>query len=212
MIELNKKQKIIIAIILLFVIIVIGYYIYDITTLSNNQSIENIDTFDNSDYTENLENTNNVEIIVHVAGAVENEGIQHLNENSRVADAIDAAGGLTSDANSNNINLAQKISDGQKIYIPFYEDSELNENNNNNFQIIDDNTSSSTDNSSNALVNINIATQTELETLPGIGPSTALKIINYRKENGNFKSIDDIKNVTGIGDSKFEKIKDKICV
>ena len=61
-------------------------------------------------------------------------------------------------------------------------------------------------------VNINIATQTELETLPGIGPSTALKIINYRNENGKFSSIDEIKNVSGIGDSKFENIKKYITV
>ena len=64
----------------------------------------------------------------------------------------------------------------------------------------------------NTLVNINNATQTELETLPGIGPSTALKIISYRNENGQFSSIEDIKNVSGIGDNKFESIKDLICV
>lgn len=62
------------------------------------------------------------------------------------------------------------------------------------------------------LVNINTATQAELETLTGIGPSTALKIINYREESGNFKTIEDIKNVPGIGDSKFEAIKNEICV
>ena len=61
-------------------------------------------------------------------------------------------------------------------------------------------------------VNINTASQTELETLNGIGPSTALKIINYRSQNGNFKKIDDIKNVPGIGDSKFENIKNDICI
>ena len=61
-------------------------------------------------------------------------------------------------------------------------------------------------------VNINTAKQTELETLSGIGPSTALKIINYRQENGNFKTIEDIKNVPGIGESKFENIKESICV
>lgn len=62
------------------------------------------------------------------------------------------------------------------------------------------------------LININTATQTELETLTGIGPSTALKIINYREENGKFNTIEDIKNVPGIGDSKYEAIKNEICV
>lgn len=67
-------------------------------------------------------------------------------------------------------------------------------------------------NTNTSQVNINTATQTELETLTGIGPSTALKIINYRQENGKYKKIEDIKNVTGIGDSKFEAIKNEICV
>ena len=67
-------------------------------------------------------------------------------------------------------------------------------------------------NTSTSLININTATQTELETLTGIGPSTALKIIKYREENGKFKTIEDIKNVPGIGDSKFETIKNEICV
>ena len=67
-------------------------------------------------------------------------------------------------------------------------------------------------NTSTSLVNINTATQTELESLTGIGPSTALKIIKYREENGKFKTIEDIKNVPGIGDSKFEAIKNEICV
>ena len=66
--------------------------------------------------------------------------------------------------------------------------------------------------SGNTLVNINEATQTELETLPGIGPSIALKIISYRKENGNFSSIEDIKNVSGIGENKFESIRELICI
>ena len=64
----------------------------------------------------------------------------------------------------------------------------------------------------NAKININKATQTQLETLPGIGPSTALKIINYRNENGNFKNVEDLKNVSGIGESKYKNIKDLIII
>lgn len=74
------------------------------------------------------------------------------------------------------------------------------------------NESYETDEKQNTKVNINTATQTQLETLPGIGPSTASKIVSYRKENGKFKSIEDIKKVSGIGGSKFDKIKDFICV
>ena len=101
------------------------------------------------------------------------------------------------------------VQDGQKINIPNvntvekegYISPEIGE----NIIVEDIKTNSS-------LVNINTATQTELESLTGIGPSTALKIIKYRKENGKFETIEDIKNVPGIGESKFEAIKNDICV
>lgn len=209
MIELNNKQKIIIAIILTIILLVIGYYIWDITQ-NNSEIIEDYDEQNIEDIEDNTKISQNTEIIIHIAGAVENEGIQKLPENSRVADAIEAAGGLTSDANVNCINLAQKIADGQKIYIPFNNEEETSVekmsevNIQEPVQIID--------NTTEKLVNINTATQTELETLSGIGTSTATKIINYRKENGKFKSIEDIKNVSGIGESKYENIKNNITI
>jgi len=136
-------------------------------------------------------------------------GIIKIEEGSRLADAIEAAGGLTENADVNKINLAYVIQDGQKINIPNVNSVENNsyitENIGENI-IIEDITTNT------RLVNINMATQTELEALSGIGPSTALKIIQYRNENGKFKSIEDIKNVPGIGDSKFEAIKNEICV
>lgn len=209
MIELNNKQKIIIAIILTIILLVIGYYIWDITQ-DNSEIIEDYDEQNIEEIEDNIKISQSTEIIIHIAGAVENEGIQKLPENSRVADAIEAAGGLTSDANANCINLAQKIADGQKIYIPFNNEEETSVekmsevNIQEPVQIIDD--------TSEKLVNINTATQTELETLSGIGTSTATKIINYRKENGKFKSIEDIKNVSGIGENKYENIKNNITI
>ena len=93
------------------------------------------------------------------------------------------------------------------------EESEYISTNAGSNNVIDNsNKNSSTKNSSSEMININTATQSELETLSGIGPSTALKIIKYRTENGNFSTIEDIKNVNGIGDAKFESIKDSICV
>ena len=216
MIELNKNQKIIAAVVVVIILLVIIYYIWDITQNSEDEiiadlqdiSVENVNT-------ENIQNNTNEAIIVHVAGAVENEGIQKLPENSRVADAIEAAGGLTIDANVNNINLAQKIIDGQKIYIPNNSENEEIEGSQTiveNPVTMSDNSSYSTNTILSDLVNINTATQTELEMLPGIGPSTASKIISYRNENGKFKSIEDILNVSGIGDSKYSQIKDKITI
>ena len=126
-----------------------------------------------------------------------------------MADAIEAAGGLTENADINKINLAYMVQDGQKINIPnvnCVEDSSyISENIGENI-IIEDITIKT------KLVNINKATQTELQVLSGVGPSTALKIIQYREENGKFKTIEDIKNVPGIGEAKFEAIKEEICV
>ena len=204
MVELSKNEKIIICIILLIIISIIGYYIYK--KINNNESyIEEDDSYIAENFIE-IENETNINksednIIIHIAGCVENEGVYEIKKDSRISDAVEIAGGLTSDANTKVINLAQKLSDGQKIYIPnINEDIEEYEDENINLFNYDD------------LVNINTANQTELETLPGIGPSTADKIIKYRKENGNFENIEDIKNVSGIGDAKYENIKDKICI
>ena len=204
MIELSKNEKIIICIILVIIISVIGYYIY--VNINNNELyIEENDSYIEENHNdvdnETSVNKNEETIIIHIAGCVENEGVYEIKKDSRISDAIDIAGGLTSDANIKSINLAQKLNDGQKIYIPNINEDieEYTGDDTNLFEY-------------NELININTATQTQLETLPGIGPSTADKIIQYRKENGNFKNIEDIKNVSGIGDSKYENIKDKICV
>lgn len=210
MIELNKNQKIILISILVVIILVIVYYIWQTTQNSDTEFLETSQEIEIEKKEEIIVETKPVEIIVHIAGAVENDGIQKLPENSRVADAIDAAGGLTSDANTKNVNLAQKLVDGQKIYIPnMAEDEEDIEIFNNQTSAIE--TVEMFSNNS-GLVNINTASQTELETLPGIGPSTANKIISYRNANGKFKSIEDIQNVSGIGDNKYAQIEDKITV
>lgn len=158
-------------------------------------------------------------IFVYVTGEVNNPGVVILDEGSRIADAINAAGGTTSKANISKINLVYVLDDGMKVNIPNNNDLK------NEFEYItkssgdgandteehSDETSSSNNSQeytkSYSIVNINTATQTELETLPGIGPSIALKIINYRKENGKFSSIEDLKNVSGIGEAKFEAVK-----
>ncbi len=148
-------------------------------------------------------------IVLHITGEVKNTGIIKIAEGSRLMDAIEAAGGVTENANLNRINLAYVLKDGQKIYVPsIYDEGEkeyVTQNIGEN--ILDDFTLKNTEK-----VNINMATQTELETLSGIGPSTAQKIINYRNENGKFKTIEEIKNVPGIAESKFQSIKNEICV
>lgn len=146
-------------------------------------------------------------IIVHVAGCVEKEGVVELEEGARIADAIEKAGGATLDANMSKVNLAYKLKDGQKLYVPSnIEDDEETAIVTEKGEGIQGEANGKT----GAKININTATQTELETLSGIGPSMALKIIEYRTKNGEFNTIEDIKNVPGIGDAKFEAIKDEI--
>ena len=164
-------------------------------------------------------------IYIYVTGEVINRGIVILDEGSRISDAIDAAGGITDKADISKMNLVYLLEDGMKVTIPSIEELNQNEDfeyitkdsGNNSIDskesYLNGNILSSKSNSSKSdIVNINTATQTELETLPGIGPSLALKIINYRNENGKFTCIEDIKNVNGIGESKFENIKNYIKV
>ncbi len=214
--NLNKKQKIILSILASIIIISIGYYVYskdekyEELEIDENLQIsnENNNTNINNEQLENQEEENKEKIVVHVSGAVNKEGIVELEEDSRIADAIEKAGGLKEDANMNEVNLAYKLEDGMKIYIPSNKDQEIQERSNIGSGI----ESNTTNKKANSKININTATQEELDSLPGIGPSTALKIINYRKEHGKFSKVEELKNVSGIGDSKFAQLKDLITV
>lgn len=201
--NLTKNQKIILGVLAGIALLIIGYYVIQQQNNYEYFATEELEETENSVKTEEQKE----KIIVHVAGCVQNEGIVELEEGARIKDAIDAAGGETADADLSKINLAYKIKDGQKIYIP----SNIEENLEEEYVITNSGNNISSD-GGEELVNINTAKQTELETLPGIGPSTALKIIEHREENGEFNSIEDIKNVKGIGDSKYDNIKDFICV
>lgn len=205
--SLTKKQKIIFFIILLIMVGVTIYYIYTTLYLNDfsfsyeeNSLVSNDFIEDTANNISNIESLDTNTIVVYICGAVKESKVITLNENSRICDAIDAVGGLTDEADLTNINLAYILEDGEKIYIP--KKGEETQNISTSYN----NTSTS------SKININKATQTELETIPGVGPSTALKIINYRKENGKFSNIEDIKNVSGIGDAKFNNIKEYITV
>ena len=208
---LSKKQKIIVIGVFIFIIAIIGYYFYlQYQTMDLNieekEKLNEIETIEEEEKEEDLEEN----IIIHISGAVINEGIVNVKEGARISDVIEKAGGLRENASLRNVNLAYMVEDGQKIYIPTKEEEAEIEN---EYTIIEE--GNNTGNMKNEgdeeeKVNINKATQTELEQLPGIGSATALKIIQYREENGEFKTIEDIKNVNGIGDSKFNNIKEFI--
>lgn len=214
---LTNKQKIISITVITIAIIVIFIYVYN----KNN----NYNTIDESEILVNSSEGNDIEkeskkgeekqmIIIHIAGEVKNPGVVRLEEGKRIGDAIELAGGLTEYADITEINLAYVLEDGMKIKIPNSNDKDKGSTE----YIISDNGNDNRSENSNIrkdkvnMININKATQAELETLQGIGPSLATRIIEYREENGKFNSIEDIKNVSGIGDNKYDAIKDSISV
>lgn len=209
--NLSKKQILIIGVIAVIIVVVVVYYFFNSIQEISYEDLDSIESEElyEDDIKSSIREVVEENIIVHIAGAVNNEGIVTLKEGERVIDAINQAGGLQEDADLTNVNLAYQVSDGQKIYIPHVGEEE-NENSENGEDMI---VGSLNENSqSSSLVNINTATVTELTDLPGIGEQTAQKIVNYRKENGKFNSIEDIKNVSGIGDAKYNSIKDYITV
>lgn len=161
-------------------------------------------------------------IIVHISGEVISPGVISLEEGARIVDAINMVDGVTEEADLSKVNLAYVLEDAQKIYIPNInekEEKEIVENMEDGVVIrgsgmSDENNSSSGNNSKNenVKININTANVKELQKLSGIGESIALRIVTYRKENGKFNSIEDLKNVRGIGENKFNKIKNNIFV
>ena len=148
---------------------------------------------------EEIEVVNN--IVAHVCGQVKEPGLYTLPEGSRVKDFIDSAGGPLEEASMDRINLAKIVEDSEQILVPSINDplseEEIDEGGNEE---------------KSGKININNATIGELDSLPEIGTVIAQRILEYREENGNFKNIDDIKEVNGIGDKTFEKIKDLITV
>ena len=154
--------------------------------------------FDSSD--DSTKDDSNTDIYVHICGAVINPGVYQVPAGTRVYQALELAGGSSDDAYLSGINLADKLADGQKVYIPAEGE---------NAEGI---LSTDSGGVQSVMININTASEAELMTLPGIGQSRAKDIINYRVKNGLFESIDDIMKVSGIKEAAFEKIKDLIKV
>lgn len=211
---LSQKQKIIAVV---FIIIAIGVMIFQyINSTKEAYSYESLNVFDEQAEDKKIAETKEEKIIVHVTGAVKKNGIVEVKENARINDVIEAAGGVTKDADLTNVNLAYIVEDGQKIYIPSKQDmiesKEINENKQK--EIISEGAGDKVTGKIGGVskTNINKANLEGLKVLPGVGESTALKILEYRETHGKFKSIEDIKNVSGIGDGKFNSIKDLICI
>ena len=190
----NNKNMLSIIVILIFAAAIAIYPVID--SMVNGNKIES-ETKEN-EYTDLTVN----KIYVTVAGEVVNPDMYEMTTDDRVDDVIEKAGGFTENSYTDNINLAQKLSDGQYIYVLTKQQGEKLEEENipdpeNDFQ---------------GIVNINTASVDELCKLPGIGEKIAERIIEYRDSIDGFESVDELKNVEGIGDSKFNKIKYNLTI
>lgn len=145
-------------------------------------------------------------ICIYVCGAVVNPGVYSVPENSRKYEAIALAGGMTGEAAAQALNLAEILTDGEKLQVPTKEEVESGAFSGEN----SGQSSSSGENS--GLVNINQADASLLMTLPGIGEGKANAIITYRQDHGNFKSVEELMEVEGIKQGVYNKLKDKICI
>lgn len=144
---------------------------------------------------------NKKKLVVEIKGQVNNPNIYYLDDGSIINDLINEAGGLTNNASINNINRAELLTDHICVFIPSTDEKSNNET-----------ISNSTNSLKSDKININTATAEELDKLPGVGPAKAEDIISYRESNGKFKNVDELKNVKGIGESSFEKMKEKITI
>ena len=210
----NKKKIFIIGAII--ILIGLGGAIYFILQ-NNDEEYLDLDGINNE--VEDIKNETIEEtekIVVYITGQVVNPGVITLYEGVRIIDAINKARGVTEKADLGKINLAYVLSDAQKIYIPSIDDVDesvyISKESGDDDIVVSGSGNNNISKGENVMVNINTANVEELQKLPGIGEGTAQKIIAYRKEQGKFTNIEDIQNVSGIGTSKFDKIKNNICV
>lgn len=219
---MDNKKKIFISIGLI-VVLIVALIMYIMSNKSNEElDMNGFSEEESKKVVENqVEDVENVdkeekvaEIAVHIAGEVKKDGIVYLPEGSRLIDAIKKAGGETKKADLSRVNLAYQLQDGEKIYIP-NKDEEITEyimQENGENDVTGGEKDSNSMKGASDKVNINTATLDELDSLPGVGPSTAQKIIDYRETNGKFNKIEDLQNVKGIGEAKYSEIKDKVTI
>lgn len=207
----DRKDKIIYGLIVAVVILLANYiYTNDVGGLFDKDdriSLIDQDKLEHNKIDDSLdiedESTNNSIKKVYISGEINNPGVYEVRDEQRLEDLIKEAGGLTNEANDRNLNLAQRLEDQMKIYIPNINEENLLENTDRNQEALP------VKNPDSSLVNINTANKDELMSLPNIGDKRADAIIEYRKTQ-KFEEIEDIKNVTGIGEKYYEALKDLI--
>lgn len=225
-----KRYKLFTSIFVIVFLFFISYLIY----INRTSEVQAINTNTDELVKKVKESVKVNKIKVDVKGMVNNPGVYEIDDGSRVIDAINAAGGISEEADTSTINLSKKLKDENVIIVestkepdkvieyvykecncPKFNDACLNKNDIVNYQESKNNSKSNDTSSLNVVsgpISINSATKEELQTLSGVGESKAVAIIKYREENGPFNSLEDIMNVSGIGNSLFEKIKDNITL
>lgn len=212
------RKKIFIVIFAIFAVLSIVWSLSEEETEEPKKEI--VETIKKEENKEKKKDTSN-KVIVDVKGAINNPGVYELKKDNNVFDAINMAGGLIEGSDTSNINLSKKLKDEMVIIV--YTSREIAEMKNENKIVCppvnnacitkqDEEALLEEPKEEGGLININTATKEELLTLSGVGETKAQAIIKYREEKGMFETIEDIKNVSGIGDSLFEKIKNNITV
>lgn len=207
--ESRNKDKIIIGLVIALALVLGNNYVKDKDNNLLDNEVSLLETDDDllieNDSNDQIANEND-QIKVHISGQINREGVYEVKDGDRLDDLIKQAGGLSPDADSKSLNLAMKLEDQMKIYIPS-EGEILNQENEDTDQIVSKPDSTSED----GKININTASKEELMTLPNIGDKRAQAIIDYR-ESKKFETIEEIKNVTGIGEKFYQAMVELITV
>lgn len=211
----DRKDKIIFAGVIFLAFLIANFFSNEglVNKFTKDDEIVMVSENDQDNKVENNKETHddliNQDKKVYISGEIKNSGVYDINDGDRLDDLVKRAGGLTEKADINSINLAMRLEDQMKIYIPNIDENQNINNGSTNLaigQISNDST-----NLQKNKININSASKEELMTLPNVGEKRAQAILDYRQEN-RFEKIEDIKNVSGIGDKYFEAMKDLITV
>jgi competence protein ComEA len=207
--NLFKHNKPALFISLILLVAIVAYYFIHLeedgrgTQVSNEWLEEELPMDSNEPGSLELEENPQEEenLVVDVKGAIKSPGVYEVKLGDRVIDVIEMAGGLNENADKNNINFAMKLVDEMVLYVPIVGEEKIIEP-----------TVGSVQNHEDGKVNLNKASETELQTLTGVGPAKATAIIEYRDQNGGFKKVEELMEISGIGEKTFEKLKDQITV
>ncbi len=193
--NLSKRELVLAGLIIVLVAVNIGLILrlegYD----KNSMDTNDLDSY----FAEEVEYSS-AEIVVHITGQVRNSGVFYISKGARAIDAINAAGGALEEADLDSINLARVVQDGEKLHVPAAG------------EIRDNNIGLGYEGGGNATIDINTASASQLETLPGIGPVLAGRIVDFREREGRFQKKEDIMKVSGIGPKVYENLKESITV